>query len=295
MKKTVIDGQQFSGERALYKVSDLEINNSIFADGESPLKHSSNIDFENSVFKWKYPLWHSSNISIKDGAIFDGGRAGIWYTDNIKVNDTLIEAPKEFRRCTNVSLENVTFTNAQETFWNCNSVELKNVQATGEYFAMNSNDLKIDGLTLSGNYPFDGCKNVEVRNSKLLSKDSFWNCENVTVYDSYICGEYLAWNSKNVTFVNCIIESEQGLCYIQNLKLVNCRLLNTNLAFEYSTVEADITANNLTIKNPAGGKIKVNQLDELIMDETKINPEKTLIDCPKIAKKTFEVTDPVII
>ena len=40
--------------------------------------------------------------------------------------------------------------------------------------------------------------------------------------------------------VNCTIESLQGMCYIENLKMVNCKLINTTLAFEYSTVDAQI-------------------------------------------------------
>ena len=66
---------------------------------------------------------------------------------------------------------------------------MTNVVAKGNYFAMNSNNMKIDGLKLVGNYPFDGSKNLEIRNSRLMSKDAFWNAENITVYDSYISGD----------------------------------------------------------------------------------------------------------
>ncbi|OPJ56122.1 DUF3737 family protein [Clostridium oryzae] len=111
----------------------------------------------------------------------------------------------------------------------------------------------------------------------MLSKDALWNCENVTVYDSFISGEYLGWNSKNLTFVNCIIESLQGLCYIDNLKMKNCQLLNTTLAFEYSTVDVQINGNIDSVINPSGGVIRAEGIDELIMDETKIDPEKTQV------------------
>ena len=46
----------FKGERALFKGSDLRIYDSVFDDGESPLKESSNIELYGSMFKWKYPL-----------------------------------------------------------------------------------------------------------------------------------------------------------------------------------------------------------------------------------------------
>ena len=55
----------------------------------------------------------------------------------------------------------------------------------GDYFAMNSRNMEINGLTLHGNYSFDGAQNVTIRSSKIYSKDAFWNSENVTVYDSF--------------------------------------------------------------------------------------------------------------
>ena len=162
------------------------------------------------MFKWKYPLWYSDSISVKDSTWFDMARAGVWYTNHMVVEDCAIEAPKNFRRCVDLTLSRVSIPNAEETLWNCQDVVLNDVMAKGDYFAMNSKDMKIDGLTLYGNYSFDGVKNVEIKNSKLLSKDAFWNSENVTVYDSFISGEYLGWNAKNLTLIGCTIESQQS-------------------------------------------------------------------------------------
>ena len=142
---------------------------------------------------------------------------------------------------------------------------------------MNCSDMKIDNLRLDGNYSFDGVKNMEIRNSTLLSKDAFWNSENVTVYDSFISGEYLGWNAKNLTLVNCTIESLQGLCYIDNLVMKNCKLINTTLAFEYSSVDADITGEVDSVMNPSSGRISAEAIKELIMEKDKIDPEKTQI------------------
>ena len=197
--------EYFKGERALFKVDGVRVYDSNFADGESPLKESKNVEIYGSQFKWKYPLWYCKNVKVEDSNWFEMARAGVWYTDNISVKNALFQAPKNFRRCNGVTLENVDFTHAEETLWNCNNVKLKNVSAKGHYFCLNTDNLEIDGLRLDGNYSFDGSHNVTVRNSTLLTKDAFWNSENVTVYDSYICGEYLGWNSKNLTFVNCQI------------------------------------------------------------------------------------------
>lgn len=269
--------QRFVGERALFQSRDLEVSYCTFADGESPLKESKNLIIDNCLFQWKYPLWYCHNVTVKNSTLFEMARAGIWYTNNISISDTTYGAPKGFRRCDKLSLENVTIPNAQETLWSCTNVRLKNVTAKGDYFAMNSKDMVIENFSLDGNYSFDGCKNISIRNAKLLSKDAFWNCENVTVYDSFISGEYLGWNAKNVTLINCTIESEQGMCYMENVKLENCRLLNTNLAFEYSTVDAEINSGIDSVKNPVSGTIKANHIGEIIFDNEDVNKDNTQI------------------
>lgn len=270
--------QEFlTGERALFMGKDLVLYDTIFDDGESPLKESRNIKLYGSMFKWKYPLWYSKDIYMKDCVLFDMARAGIWYTDNITVEDTTIEAPKIFRRANNVVLDNVTFHNAAETLWHCSNVKMNKVVAKGDYFAMNCSNMEIDNFELLGNYSFDGVKNVTIRNSKLLSKDAFWNSENVTVYDSFISGEYLGWNAKNLTLINCTVESLQGMCYIDNLVMKNCKLINTTLAFEYSTVDAQICSKIDSVINPSGGTITAEHIDELIIEKDKIDPSKTKI------------------
>ena len=204
-------------------------------------------------------------------------RAGIWYAQDVSFKNTLIQAPKSFRRCQNLRLENVNLTRAEETLWSCEDVEIKNVCAHGDYFAMNCENVRVYGLNLDGNYGFDGCKNLLVEDSKLLSKDAFWNCENVTVRNSFISGEYLAWNSKNVTFENCTIESLQGLCYVQNLMLHGCRTLDTTLAFEYSSVDVEILGSITSVKNPLSGVIRAMEIGEVIIEKECVDPAATKI------------------
>ena len=278
--------QRLTGERALFNCSDLKIVDCLFEDGESPLKESSNLEIEGSLFRWKYPLWYCNNIKVNNSNWFEMARAGVWYTSDIEVNNAVIQAPKNFRRCKNLSLKNVTFTDAKETLWSCDSVKVTNCSAKGDYFAMNSSNMEFDGFTLDGNYSFDGCKNVVVRNSKLLSKDAFWNTDNVTVYDSFISGEYLGWNAKNLTLINCTIESLQGMCYIDNLVMKNCKLINTTLAFEYSVVDAQISSKIDSVLNPGAGTITATEIGELILEKDQIDPEKTTIICDAVSKKS---------
>lgn len=268
-----------TGERALFQGQDLKIFDTIFADGESPLKESRNIELIGSMFKWKYPLWYANNITAKNCTWFEMGRAGVWYSNHVIIEDSAIGAPKNFRRCHDVVLRNVSLPIAEETLWSCEEITLEHVVAKGDYFAMNSKDMVIHDLTLYGNYSFDGVKNVQIHDSRMLSKDAFWNSENVTVYDSFISGEYLGWNAKNLTLVNCTIESLQGMCYIDNLVMKNCKLLNTTLAFEYSTVDAEIDGEIESVMNPAGGVIRADSIGELIMEKDKIDPGKTRIIC----------------
>lgn len=274
------------GERSLFGSRNVRIIESVFDEGESPLKESRDIELENILFRWKYPLWYCENVTAKECKWFETARAGVWYSNNVSVENAVIQAPKNFRRCSTLLLKNVTFTHAEETLWSCRNVKLENVTAKGNYFAMNCENIEVSGLTLDGNYSFDGAKNVVVRNSTLLSKDAFWNCENVEVYDSFISGEYLGWNSKNLTLVNCTIESLQGMCYIGNLVMKNCKLLNTTLAFEYSSVEAEITSKVESIINPSSGSIKAEEIGELIIEPDKTDPSKTKIICKNIGKNS---------
>ena len=281
-----ISNKYYTGERPLFNKSNLEIDKTIFGEGESPLKESDNIRLKDSSFQWKYPLWYAEDITADHCTRANLARAGVWYTDTILIKDTFIEAPKNFRRCKELTLSNVVMPNAEETLWNCDGVTMENVSANGDYFAMNSKNMKINNFQLSGNYPFDGSENVEIHNAKMLSKDAFWNTNNVTVYDSYISGEYLGWNSKNLTLINCTIESLQGMCYIDNLVMKNCKLINTTLAFEYSAVDVEVNGKIDSVFNPSKGIIKADEIGELIMQKDKINPEDTEIICQNIHKKT---------
>ena len=275
MKK--IGQERLTGERALFAARDCEIEETIFDDGESPLKESRNISLRACMFKWKYPLWYAKEIDVRDSTWFDMARAGVWYSERVRVTDCAIEAPKNFRRCHDLTLRHVSFANAAETLWECDGVTLSDVTAKGDYFAMNSRNMTADNLTLYGNYSFDGCRNLTVRNSRLLSKDAFWNCEDVRAENCFISGAYLGWNTKRLTLVDCTVESLQGLCYVEDLVLRNCRLLNTTLAFEYSTVDAEIVGRVDSVKNPTSGRIVADEIGELILESERIDPAKTEI------------------
>ena len=269
----------FAGERALFSTHGAKITDSVFEAGESPLKESSNLEIEGCIFGWKYPLWYCKDVTVKTSTLLEGARSGIWYTVGISISDSVIEAPKTFRRSSSIRLSSVSLPKAQETLWNCRDITLSKVTAAGDYFGFGSENIECDKFVIDGNYLFDGGKNITVRDSKLISKDAFWNTENVVVENSLIIGEYLGWNSKNVTFKNCTIQSLQGMCYMKDVKLVNCKLINTTLAFEYSSVDADVTGKIDSIKNPLPESvIRAEAVDEIILDEKYTEPSRVKIE-----------------
>ena len=111
-------------------------------------------------------------------------------------------------------------------------------------------------------------ENLELENCELDTKDAFRHTKNVTVKDSTVKGEYLAWFSDGLTLINCKIIGTQPLCYCKNLKLINCTMEDTDLAFEYSDVDADIKGNVLSIKNPKSGTIIVDSVGEIINEDS---------------------------
>lgn len=273
-----IDNLILTGERARFMSKDLIVTRCIFKDGESPLKESKNLDIYNSEFQWKYPLWYCSDVRVTKTKFSETARSGVWYTKNIQFIECDIDAPKTFRRSSHISLKNVRLPNASETFWKCDHIVIDHISAKGDYFGFNCEDVEATDLYLDGNYCFDGAKNVVIRNSALNSKDSFWNCENVTVINSIVNGEYLAWNCKNLTLINCKIISHQGLCYIKGLKMINCELIDSDLCFEFcSEIDADLTNDVLSIKNPISGRIKAKSIKDIIIDEDIVNKKDTKI------------------
>ena len=272
--KKLINNRFFEGERPLFATNDIRLENVKFYPGESAIKECNNVEAYNCEFMCKYPFWHNNNAVIENSLFTVYSRAAIWYSKNIRMVNSRVDAPKMFREVDNLYLENVKLPNAGETMWNCRGMKLRKVEARGgDYIFMNGTDIDIDDFYLQGNYSFQDAKNVIIRNAILDSKDAFWKTENVTVYDSELNGEYLGWHSKNLKLVNCKISGTQPLCYCTNLIMENCTMAeDCDLCFEYSILEATVNGNIRSIKNPGGGSIKAGSIGEIIIDENCKNP-----------------------
>ena len=277
----LIRDQYFEGERPLYCRRDgLRLERVVIGPGESALKEGADIEAIDCEFKGKYPFWECDGFIIRNCVFREGARAALWYTRGCRMYDTLVEAPKMFRRISDVYLENVRIPDAQETFWDCDHVTLKNVEASNaNYIFMHTDNVEVENFRLHGNYSFQYSKNVVIRNSDLDTKDAFWESENVTVYDSRIQGEFLGWYAKNLKLVRCHLGGTQPLCYCENLILEDCTFEpDADLAFEYSSVQATVKGHITSVKNPSSGFIRADSIGEVIIDKNIKQPGNCIIE-----------------
>lgn len=284
----LIENQEFGGERPLYCSRDLHLRGVTIHAGESGLKECENIICEDCRFEGKYPLWNTTHFTVRRSVFTEGGRAALWYSRDLEMTDTLVEAPKMFRDMEDLRLRNVELPNALETLWHCKGIKLKNVRADkADYILMHCSDIEIDGLLLNGNYSFQYSRNIVIRNSVLNTKDAFWETDNCTVYDSEINGEFLAWNSRNLRLVRCRLTGSQPLCYCNGLVLEDCTFgPDADLALEYSDVEATIKGDLQSIKNPRSGHVHVSgTLGELIIDNNIKQPADCVVTATNLIKR----------
>ena len=267
MEKIV--GKSFDEERALYGSNGVEIENCRFdgpADGESALKECKNVSVSDSFFNLRYPFWHVDGLKITGSEMTDKCRAALWYTKNAVMKDVKFHGIKALRECSDITIEDSDII-SPEFGWSVNGITMKNTSAQSEYFMMRSNKLKFNKVSLKGKYSFQYIEDSEFEDCDFDTKDAFWHAKNVVIRNSTIKGEYLAWYCENVTFENCTISGTQPLCYCKNLKLINCKMLDADLAFEKSEVEATVTTPVLSIKNPLKGHIEVPEVGEIIRDD----------------------------
>lgn len=280
----LIKDKEFGGERPLFARHDVKLENVIIHAGESALKECSDIFALKCRFEGKYPFWHVDRFRIEKCLFTEGARAALWYSRDLKMYDTLVEAPKMFRELYGIELRNVNIPNAQETLWHCGDIRINNVETkNADYIFMHCKNIMIDDYKQQGNYSFQYCVNVEIKNSIINSKDAFWDTKRVTVRDSELNGEYLGWYSEDLHLINCKISGTQPLCYCKGLILENCVFSpDCDLAFEGSDVHAVINSNITSIKNPVSGEIKAHGYGEIILDENIKEPANCKIEILKI-------------
>ena len=264
----IVHDKTFDEERALYGSRDILVKNCSFdgpADGESAFKECSQIEVEHCFFNLRYPFWHDHRLKIQDSEMTQLCRAALWYSDHIEIDRTKLYGIKALRECREVKLRECDIV-SPEFGWSVQGISMENCRAESEYFMMRSSGLHFRNVEMTGKYSFQYIEDAVFEHCRFDTKDAFWHAKNVVVRDCVVKGEYLAWYCQNVTFEDCQIIGTQPLCYCKGLKLVNCEMIDADLDFERSQVEAVITTPMISIKNPLEGKISVPSVGEIIRD-----------------------------
>lgn len=275
----VIKNQTFDEERALYASNHTTISFCDFKgplDGESALKECRHIQVEHCNFELRYPFWHNEDTLVSNITMNQGCRAACWYDKNLTITDSVIGGIKAIRECDHTTIRNCEI-NSTEFGWYCRDLTLLNSKLVSEYPFMQCRNMNIDHLEMKAKYSFQYVENATITNSFLDTKDAFWHSKNITVIDSVIKGEYLAWYSEGLTLIRCKIIGTQPLCYAKNLVLEDCEMIDCDLAFEYSDVQATIKGIVDSIKNPHHGYIRANHIHEIILDENQYHDSDCVI------------------
>ncbi len=152
---TVISDREFGGERPLFGSRNLKLENVVIHAGESALKCCANIEATRCRFEGKYPFWHVDGFTLKECVFTPGARAALWYSRNLEMSDTLVEAPKMFREMDGITLRNVRIPDGEETLWHCANIDIENVDIRrADYLFMHSRDIHIRDWYQEGNYTF---------------------------------------------------------------------------------------------------------------------------------------------
>lgn len=280
----IIKNQTFDQERALYGLKDLTVKNCRFdgpADGESAFKECRDIDVSGCYMNLRYPFWHVEKAKIIDSNFTENCRAALWYDKDIFIENCRLGGIKALRECEKISLKNCSV-NSTEFAWKSQNLKIEKVTIEeSEYPFFEIRHAEITGLSMKGKYSFQYDENIEITDSELNTKDAFWHTKNVTVKNSLVKSEYLGWYSENLTLINCRIIGTQPFCYCKNLVLKNCTMEACDLAFERSTIQVEVTGKIDSIKNPLEGKITVDSIGQIILEDQICDKTKTQIICRK--------------
>lgn len=283
----IFENQQYDEERALYGESDITVKACSFdgpADGESALKECENIAVHDCFFNLRYPFWHVNNGVVENCQMTELCRAALWYDDNIILKNCKMHGIKALRECSNIKLDSCDVV-SPEVVWRCKNIDINNSSISGEYPFFESKDISLKDSSLKGKYSFQYVENMTITNCNLDTKDAFWHSKNVTVVDSVVKGEYLGWYAENLKFVRCRIIGTQPLCYCKGLVLEDCTMEETDLSFERSEVVAEVKGRIEGVKNPISGKIKADEIGDLLLESKYIDATKTEIICDNIIVK----------
>ena len=276
----IFENQTFDQERALYGLHDAIVKNCRFdgeADGESALKEAGRLQVSACFMNLRYPFWHVTDAKISGTEFTENCRAALWYDKGITIDDCRLNGIKALRECQDITLKNSSVS-SPEFIWKCRNLTVENVEIKeSEYPFFEVKNARISNLKMKGKYSFQYDRDIEISDSKLDTKDAFWHTKNVTVKNSVIKSEYLGWYSENLTLIDCHIIGTQPFCYCKNLVLKNCTMEGCDLAFERSSVHADVRGRIDSVKNILSGSVTADEIGEIIMEESIVDKSQSQI------------------
>ncbi|MBQ2712011.1 MAG: DUF3737 family protein [Clostridia bacterium] len=269
-----IENEIYTEERALYGLRDACLTECMFVpamgvsyeeQGESALKESHGVRMTRCRFLLRYPLWHAREF-VAEHCVFDEtSRASVWYAEDGLLSYCRIQSVKALRECRRIRLQGV-IAHSEEFGWRCHDVTVEDSFLSSDYLFFQASNLTLDGLQMQGKYSFQYVENARVIGGTFDTKDAFWHSKNVTVEDAELSGAYLGWYSENLTLIRCKIKGTQPFCYCKNLVLRDCTMTDCDLAFEYSSVQAEVNGYIDSVKNPLCGTIVADGIGEVITD-----------------------------
>lgn len=268
----ILENKTYPLERDLYHQQNIKLINCRFEgieDGESALKECTNIELDGCFMDLRYPLWHTHHLKMWNTEQTTNCRASLWYSSDIQIDHSKLYGIKALRECKDITILH-TEIDSPEFGWKSENIHIEHSTIQSEYAFFLVRNLNAVHTTFTGKYGFQYMENVIFDYCHFVTKDAFWHGKNITVKNSIIEGEYLGWYSENLTFINCTIKGIQPLCYCKNLKLVHCEMIDANLAFEYSSVDATIMGGIDSVKNPLSGTIEADQIGEVILTKDSV-------------------------
>ena len=258
----------FDEERALYGERDIYIKDCSFdgpADGESALKEAGDIRAEKCFFNLRYPIWHCYSVKISDCEMTENCRAALWYSTDVDIKNSILHGIKAVRECENVKIKDCDVI-SPEFGWFSSDIKAQNSKFVSEYFMLRAKNLDFKNVEFKGKYSFQYIENSVFDNCTFDTKDAFWHSKGVIVRNSVVKGEYLAWYAEDLTFENCTLIGTQPLCYCKNLRLINCKMVDCDLSFEKSSVNAQVDGYIESVKNAESGVIIADYIGEIIAE-----------------------------
>ena len=236
------------------------------ADGESAFKEGADLRVERCTFNLRYPFWYDHGLILQDSYLTELCRAALWYSDHIEIANTRLHGIKALRACSDAALRGCDIV-SPEFGWFAQDVRMQDCTVQSEYFMLHTRGLRLRDVRMGGKYSFQYVEDALLEHCQLDTKDALWHAKHVKVVDSVIRGEYLAWYAEDVTFERCRIIGTQPLCYCKGLRLIDCEMVDADLAFEKSEVQAVLTAPVDSIKNPLAGRIVAPSVGTIIRDD----------------------------